>query len=194
MNTNPLFFFFFCMDTAPVSQRTPNYNPEIHPKEPLLGKQAKNSCQGSSASSEAVLRSWGRPRSLLVMDSNFQIWSCFGRWSRPPAPQSRPLGRLWDAPWASGLGLGCLWVARGALWQVGPHSWSHCPVGPGLPLPPRGPGPLSWPGCLAAPPRESTWPGGPRPPLRISVCRTLCSVLHIRSLATFSSRQVPCSG
>lgn len=69
------------------------------------------------------------------MDSNFQIWSCFGRWSRPPAPQSRPLGRLWDAPWASGLGLGCLPVARGALWQVGASLLVPLPCGTWDPSP-----------------------------------------------------------
>lgn len=53
------------MDTAPVSQRAPSYNPEIHPKESLLGKQTKNNPIGNSASSEAVLWRWGRSRNLF---------------------------------------------------------------------------------------------------------------------------------
>jgi hypothetical protein len=64
--TTSFFFlpFSFCMDTAPVSQRTHSYNPEIYPKESLLGKQTKNNPEGNCAGSKAVLWRWGRPRQL----------------------------------------------------------------------------------------------------------------------------------
>lgn len=89
------------MDTAPVSQRACSYNPEIHPKESLLGKQAKNNPKGSSASSEADLWWWGWPQAAAedgVIDSNFSICSCLGYAGPPPV---FPLQGLVTAPWAA---------------------------------------------------------------------------------------------
>lgn len=54
MNNSLPFPSSLCMDTAPVSQRAHSYNPEIHPKESLLGKQTKNNRRGNSAGSEAT--------------------------------------------------------------------------------------------------------------------------------------------
>lgn len=55
------------MDTAPISQRAHSYNPEIHPKESLPGKQAKNNPKGSGASSEAVLWGWGAVHGTVLL-------------------------------------------------------------------------------------------------------------------------------
>lgn len=103
------------MDTACVSQRAHSYNPEIHPKESLLGKQAKNNPEGSSTAQKQFFGGGGIQGTSsvaygVIASNFFKFRVASGGGSCPPDP----------AFWVPRhLALCHLLVAQGGLWQVG---------------------------------------------------------------------------
>lgn len=122
MNNNSL--FCVCVDTVPVSQRVRSYNCEIHPKEPLVGKQAKNNPKEAAPAPKRFFGGGGvRGTSSVasgVMDSHFPVWGCCGGgglFPSSPDPQPGLLGHLRHAPRVSGPVCPLL-VAHGGLSTV----------------------------------------------------------------------------
>lgn len=79
------------MDTACVSQRAHSYNPEIHPKESLLGKQAKNNPEGSSTAQKQFFGGGGIQGTSsvaygVIASNFFKFRVASGGGSCPPDP------------------------------------------------------------------------------------------------------------
>lgn len=133
MNNNSL--FCVCVDTVPVSQRVRSYNCEIHPKEPLVGKQAKNNPKEAAPAPKRFFGGGGvRGTSSVasgVMDSHFPVWGCCGGGACSLAPPTHNLG----SSAIFGMPPGCLalcalfwWPTEGCQ-RSGPHSGSPCCFG-----------------------------------------------------------------